>query len=287
MSNPNNNNSASALRFLSRVSNEELATFSPFQRGMIQTLRHIDPALQGEQLRDHVADILPPAALFDIDLQNYAGFYPELRDFLARNGIQVAPHSSRRIVNQLVVSLYAETEEQNLALDLARDFINHGRGRTSMRAEKPKENRSGEFHERTAHNVAMRLKDSDAKFNGDLEQCWHEYVDGYNQMSLDYNLSDKQKRQYLHNLLSKDALRYYLDQVQPFTATYQQAIDAIDREYNSVVRQTRIKNHLNALRVSSFVSAGIEISVALSNVYKTILKLPVSARPRIVEMHTV
>lgn len=155
------------------------------------------------------------------------------------------PHSSRRIVNQLVVSLYAESEDQNLALDLAKGFLNRGVRHTSASAPEFTESKGGEFQERIAHNFAMRLKDSDAKFHGDLEQFWHEYVDGYNQLFLNYNLSDKQKMQYLHNLLSKDALRFYLDRVQPFTVTYQQAIDAIDREYNSAVRQTRIKNYLN------------------------------------------
>lgn len=273
MTDESNAASSSGTRFHARVSNEELATFSSFQRGIIQTLRHMNPDLQGDQLREYIADLLPPAALFDVDLQNYAGFYPELRDHLARNGVRVVPHSSRRIINQLVVSLYAETEDQNVALDLAKGFINRGRNRLPTQAGEATESRLGDSQERTAHNVAMRLKDSDAKFHGDLEQCWHEYVDSYNQLSQDYNLSDKQKRQYLHNLLLRDALRFYLDQVQPFTVTYQQAIDAIHREFNSAVRQARVKNHLNSLRVSAFVSTGIEISIALSNVYKTILKL--------------
>lgn len=83
----------------------------------------------------------------------------------------------------------------------------------------------------------------------------------------------RKKWQFLHNFLSKNALRFYLDQVQPFTVTHQQAIGAIDWEYNSAVRQARVKNHLNALRVSSFVSSGMEIYTAISNVYTTILKL--------------
>lgn len=44
-----------------------------------------------------------------------------------------------------------------------------------------------------AHNVAMRFKDMESKFDGDLAECWSEYVDLYLQVAKDYNLSVKQK----------------------------------------------------------------------------------------------
>lgn len=47
----------------------------------------------------------------------------------------------------------------------------------------------------------------------------------------------------------------------------------INREYNSPVRQTRVKNYLNTLRVSDFVKGGFEISSALAKVNKLITKL--------------
>ena len=47
----------------------------------------------------------------------------------------------------------------------------------------------------------------------------------------------------------------------------------IEREYNSVVRQNKVKNFLKSLRMSKYVSEGMDIAVALEKVYKLILKL--------------
>lgn len=37
--------------------------------------------------------------------------------------------------------------------------------------------------ERVAHNAAMRFRNLDKKFSGELGKCWQEYVDEYRQMS--------------------------------------------------------------------------------------------------------
>lgn len=133
--------------------------------------------------------------------------------------------------------------------------------------------------ERIAHNVVMCVKDSDSKFGGDLGECWSEYVDSYIQIARDYNLTMDQKLQYLHNALSKDALRFYLNAVQPYATTFQQAVAMIDREYNSTVHQNRVKNYLKSLRVRDFEENGMDVSLSLSKVYKLILKLPRQVSP--------
>ena len=128
--------------------------------------------------------------------------------------------------------------------------------------------------EKVAHNVAMRLKDKDKKFSGDLGESWMEYVDDYLQLCRDYSLSPTQKLQDLHNLLRGDAKRYYLDKVDVNATSFQQATQMLESEYNSAVRQTRVKNYLNTLRVASFVAQGTDISAALAKVYKSISQLP-------------
>lgn len=50
-------------------------------------------------------------------------------------------------------------------------------------------------------------------------------------------------------------------------------MDLINQEYNSPVRQTRVKNFLNSLRVSNFVQPDMEVSLAVAKVYKSILQL--------------
>ena len=66
--------------------------------------------------------------------------------------------------------------------------------------------------------------------------------------------------------------KVYLDKVDGYATGFQQAVSMIEEEYNSVVRQTRVKNYLSSLRISSFTSDGTEESAALAKVYKVILK---------------
>lgn len=67
---------------------------------------------------------------------------------------------------------------------------------------------SAVLSERTTHYAVMRLKDLYSKFDGDLGDCWSEDVDSCVQIAKDYNLTSNQKIQYLHNVLSKDLLRF-------------------------------------------------------------------------------
>ena len=125
--------------------------------------------------------------------------------------------------------------------------------------------------------MAMRLKESEKKFCSDFGECWQEYVDQYRQVLRDYNLKPAQKLRYLHNLLRGDAKRFYFDTVEGYAIKFEQAISMIEREYNSIVRQNKVKNFLKSLRMSKYVSEEMDIAVALENVYTLILKLAIQA----------
>ena len=81
-----------------------------------------------------------------------------------------------------------------------------------------------------AHNIAMRLKEREKKFSGDLGESWMEFVNEYSQISRDYNLGPSQKLQYLQNLLHGDAKRFYLDEVDGHATTFQQAVTMLEDE---------------------------------------------------------
>ena len=91
----------------------------------------------------------------------------------------------------------------------------------------------------------MCLKDADRKFSGSIGECWIEYVDDYKQIARDYNLSVSQKLQYMHKLLRGDAKRLYLDKVDNYATSFNQALEIIERECISTVRQTKVKTYLN------------------------------------------
>ena len=100
-----------------------------------------------------------------------------------------------------------------------------------------------------------------------------EYADEYKQLARDYGHSVSQKLQYMHNLLRGDAKRFYLDKIDGYGTSFNQAIDIVEKGYNSTVRQTKVKKYLNTLRISKFVNAGAEMSDALAKVHNIINKL--------------
>lgn len=77
---------------------------------------------------------------------------------------------------------------------------------------------------------------------------------------------------YLHNMLSKEAHRFHLILVKPSASTYLDGVNLVNKEYNSVGRQKRVKNHLALLSVD-LVDANTDAAVALAKVYKRILSM--------------
>ena len=124
---------------------------------------------------------------------------------------------------------------------------------------------------KVAHNVAMRFRAD--KFTGDIGESWNKYVSEYLQVARDYNRSSQQKLQYLHNIMGDDAKRFYLDVVLPNVSTFNHEVELIEHEYKSIVRQNRVKNVLNTLRLKDKIGESQDKEEALARVYKTITKL--------------
>ncbi len=114
--------------------------------------------------------------------------------------------------------------------------------------------------------------------SGDIGESWMEYVAEYQQGARNYSLSHQQEKQYLHNLLRGDAKRFFLDIVENYVIQFEQAVEVIEKEYNSTVRQNRMKNYLNGLRMAKFTNDGLDEPSALEKVYKIITKLAPQVR---------
>jgi len=100
-----------------------------------------------------------------------------------------------------------------------------------------------------------------------------EYVAEYQQVARDYDLSPSQRFQYLRNLLRGDAMRLYLDKVQPYATSFTHAVDQVSAEYNSIAPQNRVKNYLKSYRMRTLMAEGMTETAALEQTYKTITKL--------------
>ncbi|KAK1859806.1 hypothetical protein I4F81_002400 [Pyropia yezoensis] len=119
----------------------------------------------------------------------------------------------------------------------------------------------------------MRFRDSSSKFSGNLGKAWMGHVAAYQQVARDYDLSQEQRFQFRHNILSDDAKRFYLDEVQSYASTLSQAVDMVSAENNSIVRQNRLKNYQAGYRMSTQLTDGLTEAAALEKTYKMITKL--------------
>lgn len=267
--------------FMPKMSDGALTSLSSLQAGFIESMRSIDESLAGDALWEQIAELFPPASFFVLELGDLLSIWTKLWNFLHACGASLPQHSSRPIILTLAHNLYTNVEYRLAAIEMANQIIAAGRRlRTNVleqqsattvdtpSVEHSSNERSPE--ERMAHSVAMRLKNNKQKFSGDLGECLHEYVDQYNQIARDYKLSAAQKLQNLHSILWKDAQQFYLDRVQAFVANFDKAVEMVSCEYNFPVRQTLVKKFLNSLRASDYVSEGLEISAALSKVYRQI-----------------
>lgn len=209
--------------------------------------------------------MFPHASLFSPGIRILPAVYSSLRDWLNSRGANLGQHSSRRVIMTLASSLYEESEDSEVALETGRSIIAEVRlGARGPAAPDVKEDdsarqagASAHSGDSTAHRVAMRFKDSDTKFSGDIGQYWMEFVSEYHQVARYYNLAPSQKKHYLHNLLKGDAKRYYIDQFDTVTQNFSQAVAMIDNEYSSVVLQNRVKAYLSSLRLSKFLGDGL------------------------------
>lgn len=81
-----------------------------------------------------------------------------------------------------------------------------------------------------AHDIAMSFKANTAKFSGDIGESWIKFVATYYQVSRDYDPTPRHRLQFRHNLLRRDAKRFYLDAVNNFENIFQQAVSMIEAE---------------------------------------------------------
>lgn len=282
MANVSTTSQAALPTFLAAV---DTSLLNEEQKGVIASVRMLEAELattpmSGEQVKAAVAELLPPAVLFGPSMVALPYLHRDLRNWLNAHGANLEQHSSHRIKMTLATALYPEAEERTIATELASEVEAAGRRSRTPGSQQQSALTTGSSAatpsagvDRAAHNVAMRFRDQAAKFSGNLGESWSEYVAEYQQVARDYELTATQKLQYLHNLLRGNAKRFFLDRVHGTAATFAQAVDMVSAEYNSIVRQDRVKNYLSSLRLSSFVKDGTDTTAALEKTYKTISKL--------------
>lgn len=69
-----------------------------------------------------------------------------------------------------------------------------------------------------------------------------EFMDEFQQIAPEYNINPSQKQHYFQNITRKDEKKFYMECVQHYGTTFEQAVDIINQENNYPVRQTRVNN---------------------------------------------
>lgn len=101
--------------FLPRLSTSDHEALEANQHGITLTMRQIDSDLTGQQLKDHLAELLLPELLFRDDVRTFKATYPKLRDLLNQNKDTIPTHSAHPIMCQIASRLYEEPYEGEIA----------------------------------------------------------------------------------------------------------------------------------------------------------------------------
>ena len=184
--------------------NHDLSNLNEELVGFISSIRELEEyiaseELTGDQVKSEVAEMFPPAVLFSPKIQSLPVVYRSLRDWLNAKGAALTPHSSHCIIMTLATTIYTDSEDTNVATEIFRGIMARCRTRTLANSPVTVNNTdatttstgpgpsSGPSHgeHKLAHNVAMRFKNREDKFSGDIGEAWNEYVLEYQQVCRD------------------------------------------------------------------------------------------------------
>lgn len=77
----------------------------------------------------------------------------------------------------------------------------------------------------------------------------------------------------------KIAHRFYFDVVKPSAPTYPDAVSLMDKEFSSVLRQTKVKTQLAPLRMDHLIDGNTDAAAAYMTDHKLILPMSRQAPP--------
>lgn len=252
---------------------DNLTELNPEQQGLVTAIHnYTEEGLNGNEIIEKLKEIYSPPLLFHPKLLELPVIYQMLRDFLKKKGATFKPHPSKRVMPILCNTLF-EGSDLELGMQHIRDYqsgkvISNEIEKTSFARPSEIENNT-----KTAHNMALRFKDEKSKFTGAIGESWSDYLNEYLYACNDYSVTNDKRLQYLYHILKDDAKNFYNDNIKGKVSSFQETCAIMNDEYNSFTRQSRIRNHLNRLRVTEYMTKGHNDTQALELVHRTICKL--------------
>lgn len=230
-------------------------------KAALEVFVEMEPQLPADAIVQGIRDDFPPQVLYSPEVtRGPHNLFRHIRDYLVIQGVQYEPaEGTNRIIHGLPKMLYTSEDERTMAMSLL-DFMSamphstnsHGTSCDSNRTQPLNQNGYGaQMNDRTdntrlAHNVATRFKKED-RFSGDINEDIKEYLSGYEDVALDYNLTEAQKLAYLHNMLRGEAKIYYKS-IKLNCRSFEDAREKLITKYSDIIRQNRIRKTLQSVR---------------------------------------
>lgn len=165
-----------AQSFMLKLTDSDIRSLSPAQRGIVLSVHNLVDDISVKSFCKRLAKLVPLALLVGDNVRMQRDINAHLRNFLNCNEVNFPIHSPRKTMNHLTHGLYLGQNEHGGAMKLAGSLLSgttsmsHGPARVEQDAHLEMKHFSVS-QEEVAHNVAMKLKNHDEKFNGDLNEC--------------------------------------------------------------------------------------------------------------------
>lgn len=150
---------------------------SSIQVIFILSIKNINPTLTGDASCELIAEMFSPRQLFSREILALTSKHLGLRKFLNSRGAALQQYFSRRIIQTFAHGLSSVAEYGETAIQKVLLHISHGRrvrneleaGSQRMHSTESQNDQHVPLSvERVAHSIALRIKDMDNKFDGNL-----------------------------------------------------------------------------------------------------------------------
>ena len=262
---------------------EQLQEYNPVRsaikdvKAAIALIVCADPQPGDENCVMQLREDLPPGTLYSQEMVNGpTTLYRLLRDYLVLKGCHYQQHpESNRISFGLPGTLYDNQVDRDIALQALRNA--RSTITSNNQPEVVNNSRVTTMHEepstRVAHNMAVRFKGYE-KFSGKMGEDLEEHINNHIDAAKDYRLTLEQRLDFFHHIFDGEAKTFYRLKVDGVAASFAEALQMLRKEYNSITRQSRVRRHLQSLRLNDIMAKKkLTVTEALEQVRETITRL--------------
>lgn len=211
-----------------------------------------DPALTHAQILVAIREDVTPDVLYNHEaLQGPHTIHRIMRNVLSVLGVPYHQHpNTNRVAWGLVNQLFESEEDRNECYRLLGPIVG---GAVPVNVI-PGGQGGNNYHVGDAAKVTQAITSKfrlpKDKFGGKLGESFDDVIASYVELSIDLEINDQKKFQYMHHLFCGEALRFYRNGVATIAQTFEEANQMMRNEFNSLTRQNRCRAQLQRLRLA-------------------------------------